>query len=205
MTRSPAAGTTVDTMTDQTDSAPWDAPAVDLPERITPRWCAQTLTTPVGDAILRAHLEPASQDRRYRVAWERLWRMIAFDPRWRRTTIELLTADRADALAALDTGGLTNAQATPIRTYLHATTRALERLDREAAGPLAWASAGYAELPPRAREAIEALALSIDDYLNGEATGEDLRDVLAALDLTTEGREIPEQARARAREHRGRG
>lgn len=198
---------TVDTVTnsagnDPTVQPPWDAPIAALPDRVTPRWCAQTLTTPAGDSIVRSHLEPRSEDRRYRVAWERLWRMISFDARWRRTTLELLSRDHAQAQDALATGSLSGKEATRVRTYLHATSRARERVERESAEPLAWASARYAEIAPQARGTIEALALTIDDYLNGQASREDLRAVLAGLDLDPGRRDVPEQARARARSHR---
>lgn len=182
---------------------PWEAPVVELPERISAKWCAQTLTTPAGNAIVRSHLEPRRQDRPYRVTWERLWRMISFDARWRRTTTELLTADRAQAQQALD-GGLTGKAATKVRTYLHAIDRALERMDREAAGPLAWASASYADMAPKAREVIEALALTIGDYLDGEGSRDDLAAVLAGLDLDTDGRDVPAAARQRAEAARAR-
>lgn len=177
--------------------APWDTPVVELPDRITAKWCAQTLTTPVGNAIVRSHLEPRRQDRGYRVTWERLWRMISFDPRWRRTTVNLLTADQLQAQQALD-AGLTGKAATKVRTYLHSTNRALERMDREASGPLAWASASYADLPPKAREVIEALALTIGDYLDGTASRDDLAAVLAGLDLDPVDRDVLPAARQRA-------
>lgn len=180
---------------------PWDAPVAELPDRISAKWCAQTLTTPAGNAIVRSHLEPRRQDRPYRVTWERLWRMISFDPRWRRTTTELLAADRDQAQQALD-GGLTGKAATKVRTYLHAIDRALERMDREAAGPLAWASASYADMPPKAREVIEALALTIGDYLDGDGDRDDLAAVLEGLDLDPDGREVPAAARQRAASHR---
>ncbi|MGD9622184.1 MAG: hypothetical protein AB7G47_19350 [Mycolicibacterium sp.] len=181
---------------------PWDAPVAELPDHVTPRWCAQTLTTAAGNAIVRSHLEPRSEDRRYRLAWERLWRMISFDPRWRRMTRDMLIGDRDRARRALDAGGLSAKDATRVRTYLHATSRALERIERESAAPLAWASASYAEVGPRTRETIEALALTVDDYLSGQATREDLRAVLAGLDLNPAQRDVPEQARERARAHR---
>ncbi len=186
---------------DTGDVAPWDQPIVELPERITAKWCAQTLTTPVGDAIVRSHLEPRRQDRPYRVSWERLWRMVSFDQRWRRMTIDLLTADRAQAQRALD-AGLTGKSATKARTYVHSIDRALERIEREAAGPLAWASAAYAELPPKAREVIETLAITIDDYLEGAADSDDLAAVLTRLDLDPSNREVPVQARERVAAHR---
>ncbi|MCT7372111.1 hypothetical protein A7R75_24220 [Mycolicibacterium llatzerense] len=182
-------------------SAPWDTPVVELPDRITAKWCAQTLTTPAGNAIVRSHLEPRRQDRGYRVTWERLWRMISFDPRWRRTTIELLAEDRHHAQQALD-AGLTGKAATKVRTYLHAIDRTLERLDREAAGPLAWASASYADMTPKAREVIEALALTIGDYLDGNGSRDDLAAVLAGLDLDPVDREVPPAARQRAQSAR---
>lgn len=179
------------------ETEPWEMPAVDLPERVTARWCAQTLTTPRGDAIVRSHLEPRSEDRRYRATWERFWRTLSFDARWRRITTEMLTNDRDRAVAALE-AGLTGKQARRARAYLHGVERALERIERESQGPLAWASASYAELTPRAREVIETLALNVDGYLNGTCSRADLARVLEVLDISPAGREIPEQARARA-------
>lgn len=180
---------------------PWEATVVDLPERVTAKWCAQTLTTPAGNAIVRSHLEPRSEDRRYRVTFERLWRSIGFDPRWRRTVTDMLTADREQAQRALD-DGLNGKAATRARTYVHQVGRALQRLDRESAGPLAWASASYAGTPERERAALEALALTVDDYLHGQATREDLVAVLDGLDLNPAGRDVPGQARARAASNR---
>jgi hypothetical protein len=176
---------------------PWEAPVVDLPDRVTAKWCAQTLTTPAGNAIVRFHLEPRSEDRRYRVTFERLWRSIGFDERWRRTVTDMLTADREQAQRALD-GGLNGKAATRARTYIHQVGRALQRLDRESAGPLAWASASYAASPERERAALEALALTVDEYLHGQATREDLVVVLDGLDLNPAGRDVPPEARARA-------
>lgn len=181
--------------------APWETPVVDLPDRVTAKWCAQTLTTPAGDAIVRSHLEPRSEDRRYRVTFERLWRSIAFDARWRRIVTDMLTADREQAQRALD-GGLNGKAATRARTYVHQVGRALQRLDREAAGPLAWASASYAGSPERERAALEALALTVDEYLHGTATRADLGAVLDGLDLNPAGRDVPTEARARAASNR---
>lgn len=183
--------------------APWETPAVALPERITARWCAETLSTPAGDAVVRAHLEPARQDRSYRLAWERLWRMISFDQRWRRITTEMLLADRAQAVAALD-GGATGRAAGRMRAYIHAVDRALERMEREAAGPLAWGSASYADYAPKAREVIEALALTVGEFLAGDADSADLAAVLDGLDLNPARRDVPPAARARAASHRRR-
>lgn len=199
--RSGTVSSVTSTPSDTGDVAPWDAPIVELPERITAKWCAQTLTTPAGNAVVRSHLEPRRQDRPYRVSWERLWRMISFDQRWLRTTVELLNADRAQAQQALDTGA-TGKTATKVRTYLHGIDRALERIEREAAGPLAWASASYADLPPKAREVIETLAITIGDYLDGTANRDDLGVVLEDLDLDPLDHEVPAEARERAAAHR---
>ena len=189
---------TVNTVSDDAvSSEPWETPVVDLPDRVTPRWCAQNLTTPAGDAVVRSHLEPRSEDRRYRATWERFWRMLSFDSRWRRMTTEMLRADREHAVRALD-AGLTGQAARKVRTYVHAVDRALERIERESAGPLAWASAGYAEMPPRAREALELLALTVEGFLNGQRSREDLAGVLDVLDLNPAGRDVPPEARARA-------
>lgn len=175
---------------------PWDTPLAELPARVSARWCAQNLTTPVGDAVVRSHLEPRSEDRRYRITWERFWRTLSFDARWRRMTTDMLLADREKAVRALGEG-LVGKQARKVRSYVHGVDRALERIERESQGPLAWASASYADVSPTAREALELLALTVDDYLSGARPRQDLARVLDFLDLNPQGREIPAQARAR--------
>ncbi|MCV7026597.1 hypothetical protein H7I77_25140 [Mycolicibacterium novocastrense] len=184
-----------------TAGPPWEPADVDLPQRVTARWCADNLTTPTGNAVVRAHLEPRSEDRRYRAAWQVLWQMISFDPRWRRTTIEMLSADREQAQQAL-AGGLTGKSATRARTYIHGVDSALARIEREAAGPLAWASAYYADFPPRAREVIETLTLAVDEFRRGELSPAELDATLSGLDLNPATRDIPAQARQRAAHNR---
>jgi hypothetical protein len=180
---------------------PWEPADVDLPPRVSARWCAENLTTAAGNAVVRAHLEPRSEDRRYRAAWQVLWQMISFDPRWRRTTIEMLRADREQAEQAL-AGGLTGKAATRARTYIHGVESALARIERESAGALAWASASYAEFPPRAREVIEALAIAVDEFSREELTPAELHATLDALDLNPARRDVPQQARQRAARNR---
>lgn len=40
---------------------PWDYPAVDLPERVTPKWVGEVTASQVGDAYIAAHLVPPAR------------------------------------------------------------------------------------------------------------------------------------------------
>lgn len=175
-------------------AAPWDVPMVPLPRYVTGGWCDAVIGTPAGDTLVRANLVTSRRDSLQRISWRVFWQTIGVDPILRDRVTELLNADRQRAADELDSG-LKGAPAGRARDFINNIDGALERMKREASGPLGWASPRYAQMPHKAREVIEELAFAIDDFGTGRITSDQLQAILPKLGLDPSGRRRPPRRR----------
>ncbi|MEB3022978.1 MULTISPECIES: hypothetical protein [Mycolicibacter] len=175
---------------------------------MTPEWVAELFRqSPEALAsVLRAHLVPARQDdRRYTAQFRALWRSVAFlDRRERSRVLQVLQGWRDEALEALKIGAdLDPDDLRTITFFCRDVEGAIDRVHREIKEPLSWASNEYAEYPLAARGVIEALALGIDEFNEGNLTQKELLALLDVHGLSPESiadlreTQVPVEARAR--------
>ena len=169
---------------------PWDYPAVDLPERVTPKWVGEVTASQIGDAYIAAHLVPARQDKQYKAAWRTFWRALSFNDRRPRRIVATLAGWRDEAEAELTSGDLSEEQSSVQRKFRSNVNGALDRIDRESGEALAWAGVEFAKYPPEMRAMLETLVVALDEFRQGRLQADEVVTTLAVVDLDPRDRSV---------------
>lgn len=130
--------------------------------------------------LLRDHLLPLNQERKYNAHWRNFWNVIAFDDQLATRANDILEDFITTARQALDAGALEPAQVGRAEKFIDKSTMALDRLDRVEGEPLAWAGARAVQFNPRSREVIDRLVTAIAKHRrtgNDEELWQVLNDV----------------------------
>lgn len=115
-------------------------------------------------AILRDHLIPRSQDRKYNSHWRNFWNVVGFDATLSNRADSILDQFISDTKAALEAAEIESAQEKRASIFVDRCVMAQDRLDKADDEPLSWAGARAAQFNPRARTVIDQLTHAIAQH-----------------------------------------